>query len=95
MGLGLAALLLVLQPSAVALVVAFGVLQFATELVVARNYGLALVFITPMALGMPAIGGGPVDVGALIAARGADTAIGVGVVVLVLLATHRLRRAPA
>ena len=94
-GLGLAALLLVLQPSAVALVVAFGVLQFATELVVARNYGLALVFITPMALGMPAIGGAPVDVGALIAARGADTAIGVGVVVLVLLATHRLRSAPA
>jgi uncharacterized membrane protein YccC len=94
-GLGLAALLLVWQPSAVALVVAFGVLQFGTELVVARNYGLALVFITPMALGMPAIGGAPVDVGALVAARGADTAIGVGVVVLVLLATHRLRSAPA
>jgi hypothetical protein len=34
-------------------------------------------------------------VGALIAARGADTAIGVGVVVLVLLATHRLRSTPA
>ncbi len=94
-GLGLAALLLVWQPSAVALVVAFGVLQFGTELVVARNYGLALVFITPMALGMPAIGGAPVDVGALIAARGADTVIGVGVVVLVLLATHRLRSRPA
>jgi hypothetical protein len=56
-----------------------------------RNYGLALVLITPMALSMPALSGAPVDVGALVAARGADTAIGVGVVVLVLLATHRLR----
>jgi hypothetical protein len=90
-GLGLAALLLVWQPSPVALVIAFGVLQFGTELVVVRNYGLALVLITPMALSMPALGGAPVNVGALVAARGADTAIGVGVVVLVLLATHRLR----
>ncbi|NIJ05059.1 FUSC family protein [Frigoribacterium faeni] len=93
-GVGLAALLLAWDPTPVALVVAFGVLQFATELVVVRNYGLALVFITPMALSMPALGGGQVDVGALVVARGADTAIGVGVVVVALLATHRLRTRP-
>lgn len=91
-GVGLAALLLAWQPGVAALIVAFGVLQFATELLIVRNYGLALVFITPMALGMRALGGAPVDVGALVAARTADTAIGVGVVVVVLLATHRLRR---
>ena len=91
-GVGLAALLLAWQPGVAALIVAFGVLQFATELLIVRNYGLALVFITPMALGMRALGGTPVDVGALVAARTADTAIGVGVVVVVLLATHRLRR---
>ena len=94
-GVGLAALLLSWHPSPVALVVAFGVLQFATELVVMRNYGLALVVITPMALSMPALGGGPVDVAALVVARGADTAIGVAVVVVALLATHRLRTRPA
>jgi len=91
-GVGLAALLLAWHPGVAALIVAFGVLQFATELLIVRNYGLALVFITPMALGMRALGGAPVDVGALVAARTADTAIGVGVVVVVLLATHRLRR---
>jgi hypothetical protein len=91
-GVGLAALLLAWQPGVAALIVAFGVLQFATELLIVRNYGLALVFITPMALGMRALGGTSVDVGALVAARTADTAIGVGVVVVVLLATHRLRR---
>jgi hypothetical protein len=61
---------------------------------VVRNYGLALVVITPMALSMPALGGGPVDVAALVVARGADTAIGVAVVVVALLATHRLRTRP-
>ncbi len=91
-GVGLAALLLAWHPGVAALIVAFGVLQFATELLIVRNYGLALVTITPMALGMRALGGAPVDVGALVAARTADTAIGVGVVVVVLLATHRLRR---
>ena len=62
----------------------------AAELTVARNYGLTLLAITPMALGMRALGG-PVDVGELVAWRAIDTALGVAVAVVLLLATHRLR----
>ena len=90
LGVGLAALLLAARPGEVALIAAFGVLQFAAELTVARNYGLTLLAITPMALGMRALGG-PVDVGELVAWRAIDTALGVGVAVVLLLATHRLR----
>ena len=92
LGVGLAAALLALRPGEVGLIVAFGVLQFAAELVVARNYGLTLLFITPMALGMRALAG-PVDIGPLVLWRAADTALGVAVAVVLLLATHRLRRA--
>lgn len=38
------------QPSGLWLVLIIAVLQFATEVVVARNYGIALLFITPLAL---------------------------------------------
>ena len=92
LGVGVAAALLALRPGEVGLIVAFGVLQFAAELVVARNYGLTLLFITPMALGMRALAG-PVDVAPLVVWRAVDTGVGVGVAVLLLLATHRLRRA--
>ena len=90
LGVGVAAGLLALDLPPVGLIAAFGVLQFAAELSVMRHYGLTLLFITPMALGMGALTG-PVDVAALVTDRAADTAIGVGVVVLLLLATHRLR----
>lgn len=49
-GLVTSAGLLVLGLGAVATVLVVAVLQIVTELLVGRNYGLALVFITPMAL---------------------------------------------
>jgi hypothetical protein len=89
-GVVVAAGLLALQPSTAWLIVEFGALQFAAELAVMRNYGLTLLFVTPMALGMSALAG-PVDIGELVVWRGVDTLVGVGVVVVLLLATHRLR----
>lgn len=89
-GVVLAAGLLALEPDTLWLIVLFGVLQFAAELAVMRNYGLTLLFVTPMALGMSALTG-PVDVGELVVWRSVDTVVGVGVVVVLLLATHRLR----
>jgi uncharacterized membrane protein YccC len=49
-GVALFALLVAMQLSALWLVVIVALLQFAIEVVVARNYGLALIFITPLAL---------------------------------------------
>ena len=43
-------LLYFLKPQGLGLVLTVMVLQFAIEVVVMRNYGLALVFITPLAL---------------------------------------------
>ncbi|GGV01313.1 hypothetical protein GCM10010182_18500 [Actinomadura cremea] len=49
-GLGVAALLLPLHPHGVAVALIVGVLQFVVELLVARNYALAVMFITPLTL---------------------------------------------
>ncbi|WP_233617580.1 FUSC family protein [Actinomadura sp. WAC 06369] len=49
-GIALAGLLLPLHPHGAAVAVIVGVLQFAVELLVARNYALAVVFITPLTL---------------------------------------------
>ncbi|NUS92468.1 MAG: FUSC family protein [Nocardia sp.] len=55
LGLALFAALYALEPRSWALVLILMILQFAIEMFVARNYGLAVVFITPLAL---LIGGG-------------------------------------
>lgn len=77
-GLALAAVLLLptLPRMAVALVVA--VLQGLTELSVARHYGLALVFITPLSLLVVELSH-PQPTGALLLSRLVETAIGVSV----------------
>ncbi|WP_158372905.1 FUSC family protein [Cellulosimicrobium cellulans] len=63
------------------------VLQTATELVVARHYGVAMLTITPMALLMTSLGA-PLDPTRLALDRALDTAAGavVGLVVAVLAA---------
>jgi uncharacterized membrane protein YccC len=63
------------------------VLQIATEVVIAVNYGLAQVLIAPMALLMTALGA-PTDPSALAADRALDTAIGALVGVVVVLLVH-------
>ncbi len=49
-GLGLAWILFSFHPSTLVLALAIGVLNFAIQSLVVRNYALALIFITPMTL---------------------------------------------
>jgi uncharacterized membrane protein YccC len=89
-GLVAAAGLLWLAPHGIALVGAVMALQFAVELLVVRNYALAVVLITPLAL-LVASGARPVpSIGADVLGRGVDTMVGcaIGLVVL-LIATGR------
>ncbi|MET7398778.1 FUSC family protein [Dactylosporangium sp. NPDC005572] len=89
-GLLLAGGLLLAHPAGLWLVLKIMALQYTIEWLVPRNYALAVVFITPVAL-LIGSGGRPVDdVGALLVARGTDTAIGCAVALVVFLATARL-----
>ena len=90
-GLGVTAVLLAFSPSSVALVVMIVVAQVGAELFVMRNYGIAAVFITPLALMMGQLVH-PVPTDELLAERGVETIVGVLVGVAVAWATDR--RAP-
>jgi hypothetical protein len=99
LGLVLAGIVLTVAPHGIWLAVTLAVLQFVVELLVIRNYTLATVFITPLALTI-AFGARPVDdVAALLAARGIDTVIGCVVALLVFAALgrrpHHVRTAAA
>ena len=90
-GLLPAAALLALDLRGVGLVALVAVLQFVTELLVGRNYGLALLAITPLALLMgqaahrvPAAG--------LLVDRGVETVLGSVVGVAVLALSHAYGR---
>lgn len=92
LGLLPAAALLALDLGPVAIVVVVIALQFVTEVLVGRNYGLALLFITPLALlvGQLAV---QRPTGPLLVDRGAETLIGVAVgMTFVLLELSRERR---
>lgn len=82
-GLLLAAGILLTQPQGPWLVATVVALQFVVEMLVLRNYALAVVFITCAAL-LLASGGQPVAApGAYVLARGVDTAVGCAVALLV------------
>jgi uncharacterized membrane protein YccC len=83
-GIGLAGLVLAAAPGVLPLVVLVVVLQFVVELLVARNYTLAVVFITPLALLQGALATGQFDgpVAGLLAGRLLETAVGCAVAVL-------------
>ncbi|WP_240036788.1 FUSC family protein [Leifsonia flava] len=49
-GVGVSAAVLLPDPPAVVIVLVIAVCQFAAEILVGRNYGAALVFVTPLAL---------------------------------------------
>jgi uncharacterized membrane protein YccC len=66
-------------------------LGIVTELVVARNYGLALLFITPMAMLMGQLAD-PRPIGPLLLDRGVETVIGASIGGLIVLAEQLLRR---
>jgi Fusaric acid resistance protein-like len=71
------------RPSGLLLVAIVALLQFVTELVIVRHYGLALVLITPLALIIVESAGGDVLTTATI--RVIDTAVGAGAAMLVLV----------
>jgi hypothetical protein len=98
-GIGIAYLVLASNPPIWALVAAVAVFQFMTELFVTRNYGIAAVFITPLALILGQIGA-PIPPATLVVDRLVQTTIGVAIAVIVLLVVDRasglrLRQSPA
>ena len=90
-GLGLFALIFLASPRGVWLGVLLMALQFVVELVVIRNYGLALVFITPLALTIAAQAG-TAEVGVIVGERFADTLLGAAIATAVLLAALAIIR---
>ena len=84
-GIGVAGLVLAVAPGALAIVVLVVALQFVVELVVARNYTLAVVFITPLALLQGALATGQLDgpIAGVLAGRLVETVIGCTLAVLV------------
>lgn len=90
-GVGVYTLLVLFQPQGLWLAVLLMVLQFSVEIVVVRNYGLALVLITPLAL-MIATQGGSGDLAVVATERVVDTLIGAAIalsVLVVALTVHR------
>ncbi len=82
LGLAVTALLFALGLEGLALILVVVALQAAAELLVGRNYAVALVVITPLALLMVHLVA-PVPAGELLLDRGVETFIGVAVGLLV------------
>jgi uncharacterized membrane protein YccC len=76
-----------LHPAALWLAITLMALQFLVEIFVLRNYAIAVVFITPLALTIAAGGHAASDVHQLLIARGIDTILGCIVAFLVLMVT--------
>lgn len=66
-------------------------LQFVVEMLITRNYALAVAFLTPLALVISEAVTG-MDTTMILLDRGIDTVIGVGAAVLVLVVSSRLGR---
>jgi uncharacterized membrane protein YccC len=95
LGLVVAALLLWIDPTGLPLIVVIVVLQGVAELLVGRNYALALVAVTPLALLVGHLAA-PSPAGPLLRDRAVETVIGVAVGVLVgWLTRDRRSAAPA
>ena len=89
-GLGVGFLLIRPDPSVAVLLVAIAVLQVLTELFVTRNYGIAVVFITPMTLALGHLAS-PTPAAALVADRLVQTCLGVAVAAVVLVVARAVR----
>ena len=76
LGLGVAWVVLAAHPSGLAAVILIALFQAGAELLVGRNYALALVCVTPLALIMVHLVA-PVPTGELLADRALETVIGV------------------
>jgi uncharacterized membrane protein YccC len=91
-GLVLAGVVLTLHPQGLTLVLIIATLQFTIEMLIVRNYALAAVFITPLALTIASGGRVVDDLGGLLFARGMDTLIGCALALAVYLVVARRRR---
>ena len=76
-GFALTWLLLLQHPSALAICISVFILQFIIEMLIVRNYGLAVIFITPLTLFLAEAGSAmSSDPNVLIPARFLDITIG-------------------
>jgi Fusaric acid resistance protein-like len=94
-GLGVAWLLLDLDLADAVVVVIVATLQAVTELVIGRNYALALICITPLALLIVHLAAPVIPIDDLLKDRGLETVIGVAMGLLVGYATRRRAAAVA
>ncbi|MFL9838138.1 FUSC family protein [Flavobacterium sp. ST-75] len=90
LGVLLYGIILLINPQGLGLVLTVLILQFGIEVVVMRNYGLALMFITPLALTIASIGHN-VDMVATIQARVLDTLIGIVIALLVFFVFEKTK----
>jgi uncharacterized membrane protein YccC len=93
-GLGVAAVFFALDPGGLVLILTVVALQCAAELLVGRNYALALVAITPLALLMVHLAA-PVPARVLLLDRGVETVIGVLIGLAIGYLTRDRTREPA
>lgn len=83
-GMGLTWLILFLQPNGLTIVLIIAALQFIIELIIVRNYGLAVIFITPLTIFLAENSAGMmININELMQARILDTIIGSLIGVLV------------
>ncbi|MFD6446538.1 FUSC family protein [Promicromonospora sp. NPDC060204] len=90
-GVLLAWALLTAGPPPLVVIAVAALLQAGAELYVGRNYAVAMLFITPLALSMTHLAH-PVPVAGLVSDRAIDTLIGVVVAVVITLLTHERRQ---
>ncbi|MFP3466224.1 FUSC family protein [Leifsonia sp. SIMBA_070] len=85
-GVAVTAVLLVWSPPSIVVICVIVVCQFFAEILVARHYGAALVFITPLALSVSHLAS-PTPLSTLVVDRVLETILGAGIgIALVLLA---------
>lgn len=94
-GTVLAGGVLLLHPEGLWLAATIVVLQFIIEMLVLRNYGIAVIFITAIALTIASGGHAVPDIGHQVWIRAQDTMLGcaIGVIVFTLLAKRGANRA--
>ncbi len=79
------------EPPALVILIAVVVAQFAAEILVGRNYGAALVFVTPLALGVAHLAS-PLPVSTLLVDRMVETLLGAAVGLLLVVGARMLER---
>ncbi|MFI2487445.1 FUSC family protein [Promicromonospora kroppenstedtii] len=90
-GVVIAWVLLAAAPPPLVVIAVAALLQAGAELYVGRNYAVAMLFITPLALSMTHLAH-PVPVSGLVSDRAIDTVVGVAVAVVITLLTHERRQ---